>query len=195
MKCNCLRNVIAFLLRFGFRNSLAAKRPRKNVSALCVSANGCECLVGNNVVSLLLLAVWMGCVYEGEWCKSSSKFILPFSRLQWGVEIYGPYYSNYLQVMSSKSQLGMSLWLVKTSHLPLKHFHIEKPKSKSKTPSYPKKIVEIKPFDMQNCLQVITHQKVCSMSVSTAGHFLKCQICSLAMRMLLLQLPYQLASL
>ena len=59
----------------------------------------------------------MGCVYEGEWCKSSSKFILPFSRLQWGVEIYGPYYSNYLQVMSSKSQLGMSLWLVKTSHL------------------------------------------------------------------------------
>ena len=139
MKCNCLRNVIAFLLRFGFRNSLAAKRPRKNVSALCVSANGCECLVGNNVVSLLLLAVWMGCVYEGEWCKSSSKFILPFSRLQWGVEIYGPYYSNYLQVMSSKSQLGMSLWLVKTSHLPLKHFHIEKPKSKSKTPSYPPK--------------------------------------------------------
>ena len=59
----------------------------------------------------------------------------------------------------------------------------------------PQKIVEIKPFDMQNCLQVITHQKVCSMSVSTPGHFLKCQICSLAMRMLLLQLPYQLASL
>ena len=57
-------------------------------------------------------------VYEGEWCKSSSKFILPFSGLQWGVEIYGPYYSNYLQVMSSKTQLGMSLWLVKLSHLP-----------------------------------------------------------------------------
>ena len=96
---------------------------RKNVSTLWVSENGCEYLVGNNVlVSLLLLAVWMGCVYEGEWCKSSSKFILPFSRLQWGVEIYGPYYSNYLQVMSSKSQLGMSLWLVKTSHLPLKAF-------------------------------------------------------------------------
>ena len=105
----------------------------------------------------------MGCVYEGEWCKSSSKFILPFSRLQWGVEIYGPYYSNYLQVMSSKSQLGMSLWLVKTSHLPLKAFSYRGVKDqKQNSLLLPKKIVEIKPFDMQNCLQVITHQKVCA---------------------------------
>ena len=131
MKCNCLRNVIAFF----YWDSVSGIALQQIVPEKCLR-NGCECLVGNNVVSLLLLAVWMGCVYEGEWCKSSSKFILPFSRLQWGVEIYGPYYSNYLQVMSSKSQLGMSLWLVKTSHLPLKHFHIEKPKSKSKTPSY-----------------------------------------------------------
>ena len=116
----CFINVVAFSLSFALEKK---SFPEKNVSTLWVSENGCEYLVGNNVlVSLLLLAVWMGCVYEGEWCKSSSKFILPFSRLQWGVEIYGPYYSNYLQVMSSKSQLGMSLWLVKTSHLPLKAF-------------------------------------------------------------------------